>query len=420
MNADGLAPGAVPISGVQTSSRRAGEASVLNDVGPERSASGAARSVRQRGMPGAKGHANVCLNHGPTFDQTDGELCSRRQLLRQLKIEKQRTDRTKSPLSVLVFTLDPLWSKDHLAFWRLLQLLSQSKRATDILGYLSDQKVALLLPHTDAGGAQALVAIVRERAGELVSAAASATYPDEIFDSLLRDTPGGGDSTELLFQVPAENPPYIEGMLKRSIDVVGSLLALILFSPVMLVAAIAIKATSPGPVIFRQARLGLRGRSFQFYKFRSMVANSDDRAHREYVANLIEGNLDVINKGDADRPLYKMKDDPRVTKVGRFIRKTSIDELPQLFNVLKGDMSLVGPRPPLPYEAEKYESWHLRRILEIRPGITGPWQVYGRSSTSFDQMVRLDLGYIRGCSLWLDIKLLLATVWVLLGHRGAA
>ena len=420
MSSDGMAPGAVPISGVQTSSRQEGEMSALNDVWPERAGYGAARAVRQPGMPRAKGHANVRLNYGATLDQSDGELCSRRQLLRQLKIEKQRTDRTKSPLSVLVFTLDPLRSTDNLAFWRLLQLLSQSKRATDVLGYLSDQKVALLLPHTDAGGAQALAAIVRERAGELVSAAASATYPDEIFDSLLRDTQGGDDSTELLFQVPAENPPYIEGMLKRSIDVVGSLLALILFSPVMLVAAIAIKATSPGPVIFRQARLGLRGRSFQFYKFRSMVANSDDRAHREYVANLIEGNLDVINKGDADRPLYKMKDDPRVTKVGRFIRKTSIDELPQLFNVLKGDMSLVGPRPPLPYEAEKYESWHLRRILEIRPGITGPWQVYGRSSTSFDQMVRLDLGYIRGCSLWLDIKLLLATVWVLLGHRGAA
>ena len=209
-------------------------------------------------------------------------------------------------------------------------------------------------------------------------------------------------------------------MLKRLIDVAGSMFGLILFSPIMLVTAVAIKATSPGPVIFRQARVGLRGRPFQFFKFRSMAVNSDDRIHREYVANLIEGKLDTINKGDVDRPLYKLRDDPRITKVGRFIRKTSIDELPQLVNVLKGDMSLVGPRPPLPYEAEKYESWHLRRVLEVRPGITGLWQVYGRSSTSFDEMVRLDLNYVRNASLWVDIRLLFATVRVLLGHRGAA
>lgn len=199
----------------------------------------------------------------------------------------------------------------------------------------------------------------------------------------------------------------------------GSLIGILLFSPIMLITMIAIKSTSPGPVIFKQIRLGRRGVPFVFYKFRSMFINTDDRIHREYVAHLIKGHLEEINQGDQDKPLYKIKSDPRVTRVGQIIRKTSIDELPQLFNVLKGDMSLVGPRPPLPYEVEKYQSWHLRRVLDAKPGITGLWQVTGRSQTSFDDMVRLDLQYIRNWSLWLDFKILLKTVKVVLKLAGA-
>jgi lipopolysaccharide/colanic/teichoic acid biosynthesis glycosyltransferase len=150
-----------------------------------------------------------------------------------------------------------------------------------------------------------------------------------------------------------------------------------------------------------------------------MQSNVDDQIHREYVTNLINGDLEKINQGDEGTPFYKMKSDPRVTPVGRIIRKTSIDELPQFLNVLKGEMSLVGPRPPIPYEVEKYEPWHLRRILEVKPGITGLWQVDGRSTTSFDDMVRLDLRYVQNWSLWLDIKILLKTVKVLLLPKGA-
>jgi lipopolysaccharide/colanic/teichoic acid biosynthesis glycosyltransferase len=181
-----------------------------------------------------------------------------------------------------------------------------------------------------------------------------------------------------------------------------------------------VAATSPGPVIFRQVRVGKRGVPFIFYKFRSMYCTADDRVHREYVAKLINGDLDEINQGEPAKPLYKMQDDPRITRIGRLLRKTSMDELPQLFNVLKGDMSLVGPRPPLPYEAEKYQSWHLRRVLEIKPGITGLWQVNGRSKTSFDDMVRLDLRYLRTCSLPLDVAILLKTVKVVLQGHGAS
>jgi lipopolysaccharide/colanic/teichoic acid biosynthesis glycosyltransferase len=187
----------------------------------------------------------------------------------------------------------------------------------------------------------------------------------------------------------------------------------------MLITALAIKATSPGPVIFSQTRLGKQGTPFTFYKFRSMHVNMDNQIHREYVQDFIKGNHAKINQGDAEKPLYKIKSDPRITRIGKFIRKTSIDELPQFFNVLKGDMSLVGPRPPLPYEAEKYQAWHLRRILEMKPGITGLWQVEGRSKTEWNDSVRLDIRYIQNWSLLYDLKILLRTVKEVLRCRGA-
>jgi lipopolysaccharide/colanic/teichoic acid biosynthesis glycosyltransferase len=150
-----------------------------------------------------------------------------------------------------------------------------------------------------------------------------------------------------------------------------------------------------------------------------MYAENDDRRHREYVAALIEGKSETLDQGEEPHPFYKIKNDDRITPVGKILRRLSIDELPQLFNVLKGEMSLVGPRPPIPYEVEKYKPWHLRRILEIKPGITGLWQVEGRSRTSFNDMVRLDLRYIKKWSFWLDIKILLKTVKAVIGTKGA-
>ncbi len=186
----------------------------------------------------------------------------------------------------------------------------------------------------------------------------------------------------------------------------------------MLITAVAIKLTSPGPVIFRQTRLGKRGEPFSFLKFRSMTVDNDEGVHREYVQRLIDGQHAQLNQGQRDKPLYKLKHDTRITPVGRIIRKLSLDELPQFFNVLKGEMSLVGPRPPIPYEVEKYKAWHLRRILEVKPGITGLWQVEGRSQTSFDDMVRLDIRYVQTWSLWLDLKILVKTVREVLFPKG--
>ena len=149
-----------------------------------------------------------------------------------------------------------------------------------------------------------------------------------------------------------------------------------------------------------------------------MYVNSDAKIHKKYTASLINGNNEAINRGSKDKPLYKMDKDPRVTSLGHFLRRTSLDELPQFFNVLKGDMSLVGPRPCIPYEVEHYKAWHLRRVLEIKPGITGLWQVSGRSSTTFDTMVRLDLEYAATWNLWFDVKILFKTIGAVLSTKG--
>lgn len=206
--------------------------------------------------------------------------------------------------------------------------------------------------------------------------------------------------------------------LKRAIDLFGAMAGLVLFSPVMLLAALSIKATSPGPVLFRQTRLGQRGKQFTFLKFRSMHDNCESELHQDYVKKLINGNTNETNNGSHEAPYYKMKADPRVTQVGRFLRKTSIDELPQLWNVLKGDMSLVGPRPPISYEVKEYQTWHYRRLVEAKPGITGLWQVSGRNRTTFDEMVRLDLFYAKYWSLRLDLSILLKTLKVMVMAEG--
>lgn len=201
-------------------------------------------------------------------------------------------------------------------------------------------------------------------------------------------------------------------ILKRAMDIVISALALTAAAPVMLLAALIIRYDSPGPIFFVQERVGLNGRTFRMIKFRSMSANSDPAIHKAYLQQLIRG--DEANAVDAaGKPIFKIAADPRITRFGRFIRKTSIDELPQLFNVLRGEMSLVGPRPPIQYEVDEYQDWHLKR-LHIRPGITGLWQVSGRNRLSFDQMVQLDISYIERWSLWLDLKILFRTIPVIL------
>ena len=207
--------------------------------------------------------------------------------------------------------------------------------------------------------------------------------------------------------------------LKRGMDVSGSLLLLAVLSPVFFAIAVAIKLTSRGPILFRQQRIGEHGTPFTFLKFRSMCADNDFSQHKEYVRKLIAGQAVKQPTNGTGGGVFKLTNDTRITPVGSFLRRTSLDELPQFFNVLRGDMSLVGPRPPLPYEVEAYATWHRRRLLEAKPGITGLWQVQGRSRIGFDDMVRLDLRYARNCSPWLDLKILVQTPGAVIAGNGA-
>jgi len=213
--------------------------------------------------------------------------------------------------------------------------------------------------------------------------------------------------------------------VKRILDFVIALTLLVILSPLFLVIALCIKLDSPGPVIFSQKRVGRteggnrdEPTQFTFYKFRSMRQDAGSEVHRQYVQSFINGNQRFVAECQQNQAVYKLEKDQRVTRFGRFIRKTSLDELPQLVNVLKGDMSLVGPRPALPYEVEQYKPWHYRR-LEIIPGITGLWQVEARSTVPFNEMVNLDIQYAEHQSLWLDLKILLQTIPTVLSGRGA-
>lgn len=211
---------------------------------------------------------------------------------------------------------------------------------------------------------------------------------------------------EILLEEQLENSWILYDFVKRIMDVICSAIGLIILSPIFLIVAILIKAESSGSSIFSQERVGKDGKSFKMYKFRSMITNAEELKDK------------LKEKNEMSGPMFKLKDDPRVTKVGKFIRKTSIDELPQLFNILKGDMSLVGPRPSLPKEVMCFEDWMLKR-LKVKPGLTCYWQVSGRSDIDFEDWMRLDIKYVRERNILIDVILIIKTFGVLFGDEHA-
>ena len=225
-------------------------------------------------------------------------------------------------------------------------------------------------------------------------------------------------------EIPRSSDKKVQQLVKRGLDIVGSAVALALSLPLLIAIAIVIKCTSKGPILFRQMRVGQYGQKFMFLKFRSMHTKNDSAIHQEFVKQLITRKADPKttqdkSAGAAQAGVYKLTADPRITPIGRLLRRTSLDELPQFLNVLLGEMSLVGPRPPIPYEVACYDIWHRRRLLAVKPGITGLWQVCGRSRTTFDEMVRLDLKYARTWSVWMDIQILLRTPRAMMSGEGA-
>ncbi len=345
-----------------------------------------------------------------------------------LAFERKRSERSGRPFLVMTLDLsrivEPRSRRDSIK--AALDALSLLTRATDIKGWARNNEVlGVLFTEMNSLETDFLQAKITENLHTVLLPEQYGVIQVNFYrfpDDGKSDRTGGASATfDFYPDLPKqERDRKIDFKLKRMIDVVGSIVAIVLFSPFFILIPIAIKLTSKGPVLFRQERIGQYRVKFMFWKFRSMYVNNNDEVHRKYVESLIAGNVQSGTGGNGSKgKVYKITKDSRVTPVGKFLRKTSLDELPQFFNVLKGDMSLVGPRPPLPYEVEKYDVWHRCRIMEIKPGITGLWQVGGRSSTTFNEMVRLDLQYARNWTLWLDIKLLLKTPTAVIAGKGA-
>jgi lipopolysaccharide/colanic/teichoic acid biosynthesis glycosyltransferase len=346
-----------------------------------------------------------------------------------LSFERRRSDRSgRRFVLMLVHAHNGLSTKDGDATLAgISTALSLTTRETDLQGWYK-QGWAIGTIYTEIGSGN-IAAILDTLHTKVISALRTNLNPDKmnaihlsfhVFPDQRHIEEGGGPADGRLYpDLKAKGRVQrLSGMVKRAIDIVGSASALLLLSPVLFVIAVAIKLTSHGPILFRQQRVGKYGSRFTFLKFRSMYFKNDAKIHQDFVRKLILANKDQ-KQGDDEKGVYKIKDDPRITPIGRLIRKTSLDELPQFFNVLVGEMSLVGPRPPIPYEVEAYDTWHRRRYLESKPGITGLWQVEGRSRIRFDDMVRLDLKYAKTCSPWLDLKILLRTPGAVLRGDGA-
>jgi lipopolysaccharide/colanic/teichoic acid biosynthesis glycosyltransferase len=339
--------------------------------------------------------------------------------------ERRRAERSNKPLVVMILDAERLTNVEHDSIEiadSVGEGINTCVRGTDICGLLKNGAlIGVILTEVAPENVDTAKRIVAKKTRDRLAAMLSDDMADRINISFRTypDETGGGEPFDMTFYPELGSPDAknVGGeIVKRSIDVVGSIAGLLLFSPFFLVLPMLIKATSKGPVFFRQERVGRNGTKFCLLKFRSMYLDNDDVIHREYVKQLIEGK---IGNGDGAPAIYKIQGDPRVTSVGRYIRKYSLDELPQFINVLKGDMSLVGPRPPIRYEVQHYRGWQRNRVMGKKPGITGLWQVTGRSTTNFDDMVRLDLRYLRGWSVMLDLKILLRTPRAVLKCKGA-
>lgn len=340
-------------------------------------------------------------------DNSDSLLHSVDRMRAILDRERMRSDRGNATFAVLTLTLSPRCDESDIS--TLARVLYHRLRATDDAGLLSANSIGIVLPETSVEGAWKLAEDIRDLLPETMRRPQCEVYvyPSEDEQSSLdtdsAEVPSGGRRDVRPMRVLFTRPTPVG---KRALDVLGATAILIVSAPIMLLVAVAIKLTSSGPVIFSQRRDAIGGRQFNIYKFRTMSVDAEARksALRQF--------------SEQDGPAFKMANDPRITRLGRFLRKTSIDELPQLFNVLKGDMSLVGPRPLPCDESSRCEPWQRRR-LDVTPGLTCIWQVRGRSAVSFSEWVRMDYEYIQSRSLATDVKLILQTIPAVAFSRGA-
>jgi lipopolysaccharide/colanic/teichoic acid biosynthesis glycosyltransferase len=343
--------------------------------------------------------------------------------VQMLRFERRRTERSgRQFMLVLISGEDFHAESGGMLINNVVSAISSSIRETDVLGwYERDVTLGLLMTEIGLADTATINTVIQKISIAIQKVVSPEKYcrltltyrvfPQEV----AKVSDDDGDFILYPDLLKRHAPTKHERALKRVMDVFGSMVALLVFLPAFVIITVLVKLTSDGPVFFCQKRVGQYGKEFNFYKFRTMHVDNDSEMHREYVAKLIAGGGD-LGQG---KGVYKLIDDPRVTPLGRFLRRTSLDELPQFVNVLMDDMSLVGPRPPLPYEYERYQTWHKRRVLELKPGLTGLWQVEGRSRTTFDEMVRMDLRYATIRSLWVDLKILMQTPAAMFSGRGA-
>ena len=351
-----------------------------------------------------------------TQDDTIEQLLPKEVFRKIIDRERARANRTGEIFSLVVYILKGRREK-HETLRLLADTLSSSIRSIDAAGWLDSQHIGVLLPETDSLGAERFAKKINYETHslQLLSNYEIFTYPSETLTNPENISPKEEnkrtqihwDGLHILHS--QRQPDYMfcltRRLLKRSFDCVAATICLLLLSPVFLFVSVFIKLVSPGPIFFKQQRIGYGGHPFTFLKFRTMQQGADNSEHQAYLATLINGDQD---KKDADKPMTKLEHDPQIIPGGNVLRKSCVDELPQLFNVLHGEMSLVGPRPPIPYEVKEYHSWHRGRF-EALPGMTGLWQVSGKNRLSFKEMVRLDIRYAKDRSLWMDIKIIFRT-----------
>ncbi len=369
------------------------------------------------------------LPEGPVAAPAQHTFFDQELFITMLRLERKRTERSNRRFVLMLLDACGLLKADQSreTLHNVIAALSNSFRETDIKGwYKGDSTIGVIFTEVGADGKSVANGLLTKVTNALCTVLSIEqinqvnlsfhVYPESLNGN---GTDGPTDSTLYPDLQKTSDPKRAARAIKRSIDIAGSLLALILASPFLIVIAAIIKLTSKGPVLFRQVRIGQHGRKFTFLKFRSMYFKNDHTIHQEYVKRLIAGTASPVEETGRAPEVFKLTNDPRITPFGRFLRKTSIDEIPQFLNVLSGSMSLVGPRPPVPYEFECYEMWHRQRLVAVKPGITGQWQVGGRSRTTFDEMVRIDLKYSSSWTVWGDIKILSQTPRAVLSGVGA-
>lgn len=346
---------------------------------------------------------------------------------RILCLERKRTDRSQRPFLLLLLELrtglrdGQRWRRSLIK--NVIQSLQSCIRQTDMIGWYKHNTILGVI-FTELYSEEPRIGSILERVNAALHARLTPKQIDAVTLSIHvypHQDAGPSDASTNVKLYPDRTRKKLSSLMKRVVDILGSFSLLVLVSPVFVCIGVAIKLTSPGPILFRQTRIGQFGQPFMFLKFRSMYIDADPRVHEKYVQEFILQSKNGSGAPDGLKQdgLFKLSQDARITPLGHFLRRTSLDELPQLLNVLVGTMSLVGPRPPIPYEIKDYDNWHRRRVLEAKPGITGLWQVQGRSRTTFEDMVRLDLHYIDTWSLWTDFKLLLQTPWSVMKGEGA-